>query len=165
MIDLDHFWRNSLKEWSKSIISEKNDPNRSFFKKMIQFDHFAKLCSKSKNIYENNRFGSLSHLDHWSIWNTFPKMIQIQKWSKTDNDPNPTMIQIDVNHVFKIMSLNHIFRHILPKANIWKSKTGVSIFSFSKNTTLVLMKCRIFAIKDDNHEWHAWSSTIKETQN
>ena len=109
MIDLDHFCRNFLKKWSKSIISKKNDPNRSFFKKMIQIDLFAKLCSKSKNIYENDRFGSLSHLDHWSIWNTFPKMIQIQKWSKTDNDPNPTMIQIDSNQLFKKILNNSRF--------------------------------------------------------
>jgi hypothetical protein len=65
MIQIDHF----SKKWSKSIFLRNYVPNRKTFTKMIDLDH----C----RIWIIDRFGTLS-----------------QKWSKSRNDPKPTMIQI-----------------------------------------------------------------------
>ena len=48
-------------------------------------------------------------------------MIQTQKWSKTDNDPNPVMIQIDANQ--RKIQVNFYEKYIYSK--LIKIKSGV----------------------------------------
>ena len=75
MIQIDHFRKKMIqidlfsKKWSNSIILRNYVPNRKTFTKITDLDH----C----RIWIIDRFGTLS-----------------QKWSKSRNDPKPTMIQI-----------------------------------------------------------------------
>jgi len=90
MIQIDNF----QKKWSKSIIFQKNDPNRSFCEIMFQIE---------------------KHLRKWSIWIivAFGSLIDLEHFPK--NDPNPEMIQnrqwLQMRQWSKSMSIEKFFQH------------------------------------------------------
>jgi len=88
--------------WSIWIVSDevpsRSDRNRSFPKRMVRVDLFSKRWSSSivlrSCVPGPGTFAKVVDLNHCRIWIIDRFGTLSQKWSKSRNDPEPTMIQI-----------------------------------------------------------------------